>query len=660
MVAATPVVITKNTQKIFQQYYRSLQSLQGINRSSFRSRLERNDRLYQRETDLTDEQTQSKIQNRAGNSNIFQNIVVPVVKPQIEKKVEYQASVFLTGNPIFAVTASKDYIQEALAMNTIIEENAITGSWTKEFMLFFRNAYKHNFAPIYCGWESRKTFSANTDLTKNLKEAVPTETIWEGNVVRALDPYNTIVDGRVHPSRLHIDGEFAGWTEIVTRMKLKKYINELPDKIIENIEPAFASDCATIYTDPSSMSYYLPSINNDTYEDDAMRSGGTNWLQWAGLSHDRKRNIDYKDCYELTTLFVRILPSEFEMRVPSRHTPQIYKLVYVNHEHLIYCERQTNIHDYLPVLIGQAHEDQLAYQTKSVTDDAEPFQQVTSAYMNSIIASRRRAISDRTLYDPSRISSAHINSDNPSAKIPVRPAAYNTDISKSVYAFPYREDQAANSFQQIQALLGLANLLSGQNQASQGQFVKGNKTLSEYEDVMARADGTGQASAILFESQVFTPLKHILKCNILQYQGPNTLYNRNKEVEVEVDPIKLRKAVLEFKVADGLVPVDKLMSTDVFSVALQSIASSPQLIAGYNVAPMFSYLMKLQGATELDSFEKSPEQMAYEQALASWDSKWQLAIEKGLDPATLDLGPQPLPEQFGYRPPQQQAPQQDG
>jgi len=147
MVAATPVVITKNTQKIFQQYYRSLQSLQGINRSSFRSRLERNDRLYQRETDLTDEQTQSKIQNRAGNTNIFQNIVVPVVKPQIEKKVEYQASVFLTGNPIFAVTASKDYIQEALAMNTIIEENAITGSWTKEFMLFFRNAYKHNFAP---------------------------------------------------------------------------------------------------------------------------------------------------------------------------------------------------------------------------------------------------------------------------------------------------------------------------------------------------------------------------------------------------------------------------------------------------------------------------------------------------------------------------------
>ena len=39
-------------------------------------------------------------------------------------------------------------------------------------------------------------------------------------------------------------------------------------------------------------------------------------------------------------------------------------------------------------------------------------QDLSSALANSWIASRRRAISDRVLYDPSRIAAEHINSPN--------------------------------------------------------------------------------------------------------------------------------------------------------------------------------------------------------------------------------------------------------
>ena len=187
-----------------------------------------------------------------------------------------------------------------------------------------------------------------------------------------------------------------------------------------------------------------------------------------------------------------MLPEEFDLHVPNAKTPQIYKLIIVNHEWIIYAELQTNAHGYIPIFIGQPLEDGLEYQTKSLATNGTPFQDLATSYMSSILASRRKAISDKVLYDPSRITSAHINSPNPSAKIPVRPAAYGSKISDAVHAFPYSEDQAGVSMQQIQVILGLANTLNGQNLASQGQFVKGNKTLHKFESVMQNANGRDQ------------------------------------------------------------------------------------------------------------------------------------------------------------------------
>jgi hypothetical protein len=165
--------------------------------------------------------------------------------------------------------------------------------------------------------------------------------------------------------------------------------------------------------------------------------------------------------------------------------------------------------------------------------------------MNSVIASRRRAITDRVLYDPSRVSEAQINSANPSAKIPVRPSAYGKPVSESVYAFPFRDDQAGIAFQEIQAIVQFGNVLNGQNQARQGQFVKGNKTDGQWESTMANATSNDQLTALLYESQVFTPVKEVLKINMLQYQTQGTIYSPSQGKDIQVDPLALRKAVLK-------------------------------------------------------------------------------------------------------------------
>ena len=609
-----------------------------------REQMRQVDLTYIRERDMTAVQQKSKVANRYGDSNKFQNITIPVVLPAVEAAVTYQSAVFLQGNPIFGVVANPKFQDAAMQMESLMENHSIRGGWARHIQMAFRDGFKYNWFALECAWEDQVTAKLDTDQQfAGGKQGKPKEVIWSGNVVRRRDPYNTFWDTRVPITEVSEHGEFAGFTEIMSRIRLKAFIETLPSVITTNLPAAFASGSTSpLSTSSSVASYYIPPINPDAMVNTSMLRTGTDWMAWVSASEGRQ-TIDYKNIYEVTTLYCRILPADFAMRLPQPNTPQIFKLIIINHQHLIYVERQTNAHNRLPMLFGSPLEDGLSYQTKSSAQNVTPIQDVASAMMNSVIHARRRAISDRGLFDPSRVSENNINSDNPSAKIPVRPAAYGKPLSEAYYPIPFRDDQSGTLLQEMGTVIKLSDVILGQNPARQGQFVKGNKTQTEYADVMNNSNGRDEGIAIMLEAQVFTPLKEMLKLNILQYQGPASVYYRDKALDVQIDPVKLREAVVEFKVTDGKSPASKQINGDAFQTSLQVIGSSPQIGAAYNIAPMFSYLMKTQGA-HLQDFEKSNEQVAYESAMQQWSSMAQLSLSKGIEWKQ----PQPMPEQFGY------------
>lgn len=642
------VILPEKAQESFKAFYKSCLTAQEMVIDTQRSKMELIDRAYQRETHYNEDETRKpKAAQQAGDTSKFNNVTIPIIMPQVEAAVTYQTSVFLTGHPIFGVVAAPADMDAAIQLETKIEDDSEKGGWARQFMLFFRDGFKYNFCALEVSWEKEVVPAIETDLQANLNVGTVKDVIWAGNRVKRLNPYNVIYDRTCPMTEIPSKGDYAGYVERISKTQLKTLISDLPDigKIVGNIKPAFESSCGS-YSGAANASYYVPRINPEV-DADTYQKSTVDWTTWAGLIDESKRKIDYKNLYEKTVLYCRVLPSEFNLIAPKENTPQIYKLIIINHEHIIYIEKQTNAHRMLPILIGQPNEDGLDVQTKSLAKNADDFQRLATAYMTSILASRRRAVSDRVLYNPSLIDAAQINSANPSAKIPVRPNAYNSDLSKAVYPFPYREDQGANSMQQMSAIIGLANTLNGQNQAQQGQFVKGNKTLHEYENVMQNANGRDQLASILLEHQVFTPLKTIIKSNILQYEGGSTLYNKERETLIEVDPIKLRTAVMTFKVSDGLIPSDKLSDSDALQVALQVIGSSPQIAAGYNITPLFSYMMKLQGA-KLTEFEKSQAQVAYEQAVSTWQQTVLEVVKSGGDPKM--LGEMPKPQDYNYNP----------
>lgn len=666
--ANTPIIIPKKAQEGIIEFQRQAFTAQN-QQWNMREVMRQIDLTYAREKDQTVEQWRARVANSYGDSTRFQNITMPVVMPQVKTAVAQQAAVFLSGHPIFGVVASPQYEDEAMQMETVIEENSIHTGWNRELLLAFMDAFKYNIAAVETPWDREVTASLETDIAfAGGQQGKPKEVIWEGQRVNRWDLYNTIWDTRVIPYDIPKKAEFAGNTVLMGRIALKDFINRLPDKMVENIPAAFNSGIGGIEGGSSGgmESYYIPYVNPMAMINKNTRAS-IDWMAWAGVTGAANNTkILYKNAYEVTTLYARIIPSDFNLNIPSRNTPQVWKFIIINHQVVIYAERQTNVHDMIPVLFLQADEDGLWYQTKSPAMNLTPIQDVETALMNSVIAARRRAIGDRKLYDPSRVNEAHINSDNPSAAIPVRPSAYGKPVSDAAYVFPFRDDQSQFAGALIAQLEGTADRISGFNKAQQGQFVKGNKTLHEYADVQAHAGNRDQVTSLGFEAQLFTPMKEIIKLNILQYQKGASYYSRSKEKEVTIDPVALRLAVLNFKVSDGLVPSDKLINADVMMTAMQQLGSSQGLQQGYNLAPMFSYLMKTQGA-HLSDFEKSPAQQAYEQAMGAWQQQMNLIIEalakaaktpedvKAIPEFLKMMPPQPKPADYGYMPPQDQG-----
>jgi hypothetical protein len=645
----TPMYVSKTAQEGIVQFHKACYQLQ-LQNMNIREQMRNIDLTYIREQDWTVEHRRAKLANRYGDADKLQDITVPVVMPQVESAVAYQSSVFLSGLPIFESVANPQFEDQALQLNTIIEDQSIKGGWVRELQMFMRDGFKYNLSALEVSWDSVTTAALETDLSFSSTQAKPKEVQWEGNILKRLDPYNILLDTRCEPTKIPTRGEFAGYTELLSRTALKDYINKLPTKIIENIVAAFESGIGGP-GNTAPETYYQPLLNPDALLNRNIRAS-TNWLAWASLANPNP-TIHYKNLYELTVLYGRIIPSDFGLKVPAANTPQIWKFILVNNAVLIYAERQTNAHNMIPILFGVPYEDGLKYQTKSLASNAAPFQQAASSLLNQSFAASRRAIWDRTIYDPSRIREADINNPNPASKIPVRPSAYGKPVGDAIHQFPFRDDQSGVVFEKIQQLQGMTDEATGRNRAQRGLFTKGNRTKEEYNDVMGNASGRDQMVSMLLEAQVFTPLKEMLKINILQYQGGTSLYSAPQQRTVDIDPVALRTAVLNFKMADGLTPISKQIDADTLQVGLQTMASSPQIGASYNLGPAFSYLMKTQGA-DLKPFEKSPQQVAYEQAVGQWNQMVQTLAEvamKGgqqLDPKSLP--PQPLPEQFQYTP----------
>lgn len=552
--------------------------------------------------------------------------VPPVVVSQVDSMVAYLADVFLSGSPLFPVVsnpANKEYAEQ---LETLIDDHATLGGYARQLLLFFRDGVKYNLAALETEWTSIYQYSLLQDLLKGKKMD---KTAKKYTKIKRLDPYNTVWDHNVNPGDVSLEGDYAGYVEIVSATKLKRFLNRLSaEGKAFNVKEAQGSGT---FNTPENLSNYRIHPTVSDYVTARKPTDGMNWFTYITGQEDTSGSTIKAGNFEIFRLYARIMPSDFFLFGPESKTPQIWKFVIINNTVVVQAERIISAYDYLPILFGQPLEDGLGYQTQSIAESNIPFQSAATTLFNIRFNSARRAVSDRAIYDSSLISSADINAPVPAAKIPVKSNSLDNikSIKDAYYQIPFDARGTEAAFQDGMAIVSFGKELSGLNAPQQGQFQRGNKSVQEWNDTMGGSDSRLRLPALTLEFQVFMPLKETLKLNIFQYGESTEVVSQKDGNSLQIDIEQLKTKVLAFRVADGYTPKSKLAGTDAIVQLMQILGQSQQLQQqlGPMLPGMFAHLAQLMGVRGLKEYIPQQEQIQQNQQNS-------MALQQGVDPAT--------------------------
>lgn len=602
----TPIILPPLAQSAVVQYLKSAQG-QFLTSYNIREQLRQRDLAYYREEDLTPEQLRAKFANRTGDAKKLQNITVPVVMPQTESALSYLSDVFLTGYPIFPTIAPPENVEGQKQFDALLTDNSTRFGWPAELMKTLRKGLKYDLGAVEVVWDKKEIFNIQSPELTDISKGTPTETMYEGNCIRDLDSYNLLLDPRVSPEKNYLEGEYAGYSEMISRIMMKKRMEDLPKEFTMNAKMAFECGNAALSTSSADASYYVPLVNPDALL--PVNRLEHDWMQWVGIAGTKTQQFAYSNNYEWQVLYARIIPLDFGLtRVPNPQNVQIWKFIIINRQVVIYAERQTNAHNYLPIIVCKPSNDGMGWQSKSFVENATPAQQVATSLMNSALASQRRKVYDRLLYDPTRVRKEDIDRVDPVARIPVKNSQFGKGFEGAVQPIPYTDNGVAEIIQLSQQVVQMGEITNGQNRVQQGQFQKGNKTRREFDTVMTNSNARQKMSAIALEYSFFTPIKTILMSNMLQYAQPQEVIDAKTKQTIKIDPSILRKQLVAFKMADGLISAETVASLDVANTVLQAAAVVPQVQMEYDIMGILKQTWAYQGLTWIDSFKRTDEQ----------------------------------------------------
>lgn len=575
----------------------SAKSLQDV----LHPRKELIDRYLQKTGDYSKGTLSGELVTQMGDKSKIRNVEVPVAFIAKETAHAYMAGTFLTGYPIFAAVSNRENEQGASMLTALVGRDQQRMQWVPELLRCFDDVIRYNICATEVLWKVKRSTSVKTAVkagsaTTGTARAI----IYEGNSLMRIDPYNLIYDTLVEPHKVHSDGNFVGYVELKSYISVKTLYLELNDvfTIKSNIKKIFSGEKCSQYVNM----YRKPVVRKSI---DGARNG-QDFTNFWGNSPKIEMSANATGLYEVTTLYRRLIPREFKIEVPGDGQPQVFKLIYIN-GYLAYAEPVVSGHEYLPIVIGQFYPgDQ---DVKSFVEFITDMQDLSTGLMTATLDSMRRAVGDRAIYDPVRIRKADIESPSPVSKIPVSMNGYQNGLEAAYKAIPYVDNISGNFQAMMGTVQALADKSVGLNGVTQGSFVPGNKTMSEFQTVMAGSQARLQLGATNLDGNFINPIKEILKINYLIFANAGAIEDQQTGTTVTIDPDLLRKTAPEFKMADGLMPATKQANTEVLMQALVTIQNNPQLSLEYDVGGLVVSILRQQGFTNLHEYKRTPEQM---------------------------------------------------
>lgn len=573
-----------------------------------RTRFEVIDREIERENDRDSRSRELIRKNFHGDKSKLRDMTAPVIGPAYEAALAHMDGVFLSGYPVFSVVANRENEDAASAMHALMGRDQQYFGWERQIRKAIAQALRYNEMALAVHWTQDVASRIITENTPGSPASGKVQEYqYKGNEIMALDMYNTFRDMSVDAGDVATKGDFAGWVERKTYAQLKAYLQTLSDDfkntaILKEVfaTPANIGSPLVNSQDSGRLSYFEPEVRIDIESNDPQ-----DFRTFFGAANASEGAGNVGGLYDLVTAYVRIIPKDFGIIAPRAGSVHIFRVEWVNGR-CIYVQPFTDGHGRMPIVFANLMEDGMKETRKSFCENLVDFQDIATALSRARFKSLRRAISDRALFDPQRIRESDVNSDNPSAKIPVRMNALNRDLSSAYFPIPYRDEFGATFNAEIGQQLQLADRASGINQAMSGNFVRGNRTMQEFDRVMSGGEAKLEMKAKMLDGQAFTQVKYILRSNYLQYAVAEKLFDRNTRKPVDVDPVALRSQEINFTITDGVLPASKVMNPELVNTAvtgLTQIGAMTGQAPQYDVVGMLVSVLKSAGFHNLEDYK---------------------------------------------------------
>ena len=347
MAASAPFKLTAKSQELVLRATEGMRNLALTHSSLVHHYMQNRDMAYARESENNHDAAKANKQNRS-------NLTIPLVYEQVDSARAFLSGVFLANDPIFETVASPDFEDAALQLNAVYERDSRAFRWKSELSKCFLDSLKYTICAAEVSWVSEQVYAPDVLQAIQGTASVDSslEVVRTGNKVKRINLYNAFWDTRVEPHLVHEQGDYAGYSERYSTIRLITLLNSLPEAG-RMVDPTSAADVDRLRTAtgagwnglnlPPFMDYSVIESALDAYTSAAMFDVSDEELK----SMRTKNKLNGKSYFTVTTLYVRIIPEMLGIDTPgSGHVPQVWKFIIVNNSVLVYAERQTNAHNF--------------------------------------------------------------------------------------------------------------------------------------------------------------------------------------------------------------------------------------------------------------------------------------------------------------------------
>ena len=583
-VAANHPFNNDKNNKTLVDYCRERLDMAATERDARVQRYEYIDREIAGYLELTRDDKKRERDNRAGRGMKVTDVKLQLIHAQVDEAVTYLMSVFAPDSGIFEAMTSADKQQIANSFAAKLNRDGDILGYYTQLSMGMNNMLKYNLGGWLTEWidiwgqKVEEGVSGKAVVNKH-------RIIWSGNQIEAIDPYNFLYDISVHPTQVNYKGEFFAIVEKHREFRVQ---------MMENNKEVFGANM--IGTEPA-VAYYKPkpAIRMDIGSD-----GSVDTIDWHAYLSAGNRN-EVSRGIELVHIYIWLCPSTFKLSTST--DMEIWRITIANGIRVIAAKHLDDAHGMLPLGIGSPMQDNMGSMQKTFAEILIPLQRFASFLMNVHQRATRKALYGVKLVDPSIVPTKDMSDEDlESGKIEAKPAGYGKDMRQAIHAM---HDAPETS----QTLVDMGRVMELMQRLLPTDMLKQVADLQRATTYQAAATVQGGNRRNLkiaktIEDQAMKPVRRICLYNVLQKQEAMKFMDPRSGQEVDIKPSEFRSIEIEFKIAEGLKGIDRLMLIELYREVIMAIMQNAQAIQQFDVPGLLNYWSSLMGdETDLSRFK---------------------------------------------------------